>query len=173
MVESVFGVAFRNGHELFLYFLLKRGNRGEVYYALPAATDQKSDWIYHGSHHASGETHHVSDNYQFFMRDQDRKRQKPDPGFRGVEHIITRPVASDEPRAVGRICDVSRFSAILEVPVEVLSPKKYETYIAADLTDPDSRPTFGEKSRILAQRAFNDSVPWIWVTVLRRSHDDS
>jgi hypothetical protein len=53
----------------------------------------------------------------------------------------------------------------MEVPASLLSSKRYETYISIDLTEPDGPPIVTALGEVVAQQAFRDASPWIWVTV--------
>ena len=79
--------------------------------------------------------------------------------------MVTRPIASDEPRKFNVRCDRAEFSEVMEVPVRRLSSKTYETYIAIDATEPGGQPIITPGAKIVAQHAFRDAVPWILVTV--------
>jgi hypothetical protein len=81
------------------------------------------------------------------------------------EQLVTRPIASDEPRAFNVPCDPSQFSEVMEVPIGLLSSKRYETNVAIDATEPGGQAIITPGAQILAQRAFDDAIPWILVTV--------
>jgi hypothetical protein len=56
----------------------------------------------------------------------------------------------------------------MEIPIEILSPKHYETYTSVDVSGPGSQPTLmGGGEEILLQRVFDDAIPHITVTVYR------
>jgi hypothetical protein len=118
-------------------------------------------WDPHGSHHRDGRTHHKSFDQKTF----EQQRQKPDSAFHGTEQLVTRPIASDEPRAFGVICDPTKFYEVMEVSITLISSKKHETMVSVDLTEPDGEPIITPGGTILAQHAFADSIPWILVTV--------
>jgi len=40
------------------------------------------------------------------------------------------------PRTFGVVCDPTKFSDVMEIPVEVLSPKHYQTYTSIDVSEP-------------------------------------
>jgi len=42
-------------------------------------------------------------------------------------------------RAFGVICDEDEFSDVMEIPVEMLSPKKYEMAVSIDVTEPGGK----------------------------------
>jgi hypothetical protein len=155
-------VAIRDGQDLFLWLRVRRASSG-IYCVIPIGRSwpDRKEWNPHGSHHRDGRRHFKSFGKRIFPAGQ---RQKPDSDFTGSETLITWPIASHEPRAVGVICDRAEFYEVMEVPASILSSKKYETHILIDLTEPDVPPivAFGE---VVAQQAFKDAPPWIWVTV--------
>src|SRR5260370_31833776 len=162
MAEKMFAVAVRDGTDLFLWLRLKRAPSG-IYYMIPTGRGDDRDWKKwdpHGSQHSDGRFHHKSFDNKIFPE----KRQEPDANFTGTEQMVTRPISSDEPRAFGEICDPTEFHEVMEVPISMVSPKKYETQIAVDLTEPNGEPVIGPGAKILLQRAFNDAIPWILVT---------
>jgi hypothetical protein len=167
MMERMFAVAIRDEKNLFLWLRIRRAPEGDVYVMLPTGrqTAEWKKWNPHGSQHKDGHFHHKSFDRKLIAQE----RQKPDCNFRGTENLITRPIASDEPRAFGVICNPAEFSGVLEVPANMLSTKKYEMSISIDLTEPDSPPIITPGSRIVAQRAFNDSIPWILVSVFLKT----
>ncbi len=93
------------------------------------------------------------------------QHQKPDSNFQGTKQMVTRPISSDEPRLVGVICDPTKFDEVMEVPVSMLSSKKYETNIAVDVTEPGGQAIITPGGKILLQHALADTIPWILVTV--------
>ena len=163
MMERMFAVAIRDGQDLFLWLRVRRAIRGDIYYMIPtrgSGPDRKK-WNPHGSHHKDGQRHHKSFGKKIFAE----QRQKPNSDFTGSETLVTRPIASHQPRAFCGICDPTEFSEVMEVPTTLLSPKTYETYISIDLTEPDGLPIITALGEVVAQRAFRDAPPWIWVTV--------
>lgn len=96
-----------------------------------------------------------------------KEHQKPDTNFEGAINLVVRPIAADEPRAFNVGCDPREFSEVMEVPVRLLSRKRYETNVAIDVTAPGGKATIGPKDEILAQRVFDDAIPHVLVTVHR------
>lgn len=164
-MERMFAVAIRDGKDLFLWIRIRRAVGGDVYYMLPTGRQEPGwkKWNPHGSLHKDGHFHHKSFNKKIFSK----KGEKPDSNFKGPVNMITRPIALDEPRAFGVICAPTEFSEVMEVPVSILSPKKYETCVSVDLTEPDGPPSNNTSDgKILAQHAFKDRIPWILVSVV-------
>ncbi len=165
--RTQFAVAVRDGNDLFLWLQIRRSPAGDVYVAIPTGRNQLEwkKWNPHASHHKDGHFHHKS-----FDREQvSQVRQKPDCGFHGTENLITRPIAADEPRAFREIVKLAEFAELMEIPVDLVSTKKYETCISVDLSEPDGLPIITPGARILAQHAFQDAVPWILVTLFSTS----
>jgi hypothetical protein len=162
--ERMFAVAVRDGKDLFLWFRIRRAARGDLYYMIPTGRTgaEWRKWDPHGSLHKDGRFHHKGYDQKIMAQE----RQKPDANFKGVENMVTRPISSDEPRAFGVICDLAEFSEVMEIPVEMLSPNKYETVISIDVTEPGGQAIVTFPGReILAQRVFDDSVPHVLVSV--------
>jgi hypothetical protein len=164
-MERMFAVAVRDGKDLFLWIRIRRSAKRELFYMIPTGRDDDDwkEWNPHGSLHKDGSFHHKSFDQKIFPK----KVQKPDPSFKGSLNMITRPIASHEPRAFGVTCDPAKFSEVMEVPVSMLSPKKYETQVSIDVTEPGGPPSINTSDgQILAQQAFKDSSPWILVSVI-------
>jgi hypothetical protein len=166
-MERMFGIAVRDGADLFLWMRLRRAATG-VYYVLPTGREYDSEWKKwnpHGSWHRDGRLHHKSFDQKEFPAEQ---KQEPNAAFKGTHNLITRGIASDEPRAFGVRCDPTKFSEIMEIPAGILSPKHYETHTSVDLSEPGLQPLLmGGGEEILSQRVFDDAIPHITVTVYR------
>jgi hypothetical protein len=114
----MFAVAVRDGDDLFLWIRIRRANTGDIYYMFPTGRtgSEWKRWDPHGSLHKDGHFHHKSFERKIFPE----QRQKPDSDFKGTEQLVTRPIASDEPRAFNVPCDPAKFSEVMEVPVGLL-----------------------------------------------------
>jgi hypothetical protein len=55
----------------------------------------------------------------------------------------------------------------MEVSVDLLSSKRYETNVAIDVTEPGGEAIITPGAQIVAQHTFSDAIPWILVTVFR------
>jgi hypothetical protein len=138
--DRMFAVAVRDGDELFLWIRLRRAAGTDIYYVVPTGREDERDW----------------------------KKWNPHGSWQGTYNLITRGLASDEPRAFGVLCDPTKFSEIMEVPVEILSPKHYETYTSVDVSEPGLQPMLmGGGEEIPLQRVFDDAIPHITVTVYK------
>jgi hypothetical protein len=81
--------------------------------------------------------------------------------------LVTVPIARNEPRAFGVICDPTQFTEVMEVPATILSNETYKTYISIDLIEPGVQLGVAiHGTEVLAERTFDDSIPWILVRVL-------
>jgi hypothetical protein len=144
---------------------LRRAAGTDIYYVVPTGREQDPKWEKwnpHGSWHKDGRVHHKSFNKKFLPAE----RQKPNAEFKGTYNLITRGIASDEPRLFGVPCDPTKFSEIIEIPVGILSPKHYETHMSVDVSEPGLQPSLmGGSENILSQRIFDDAIPHITVTV--------
>jgi hypothetical protein len=163
-MERMFAVAVREGKDLFLWFRIRRAASGELYYMIPTGRTEAEwkKWDPHGSLHKDGRSHHKSFNQKLLPK----KGQKPDANFKGTEPWITRPIASGEPRTFGEVCNRSEFSEVMEIPVEMLSPKKYETVISIDVTEPGGKAILTTPDRqILKQHLFDDALPHVLVSL--------
>jgi len=164
-MERMFAVAVRDRNDLFLWTRLRRAAGTDIYYVLPTGREHDPKWKKwnpHGSWHKDGRVHHKSFNKKIFPAE----RQKPNAEFKGTYNLITRGIASDEPRTFGVPCDPTEFSEIMEIPVGILSPKHYETHMSIDVSEPGLQPLLmGGSENILSQRIFDDTIPHITVTV--------
>jgi len=164
-MDRMFAVAIRDGDDLFLWIRIRRAADGDIYYIFPTGREG-AEWKKanpHGSLHKDGTLHHKS-----FNRKMSRKRiQKPDANFKGPVNFVTRPIASNEPRLFGVICNPAEFDEVMEVPVGILSAKRYETHVSIDVTESGGSPSLNTSDgQILAQHTFQDSLPWILVSVV-------
>ena len=101
LLERMFAIAVRDGDDLFLWVRLRRAARNDIYYVLPTGREDDAEWKEwdpHGSWHQDGSLHHKSFNRKMLPAES---RQKPNVEFKGTHNLITRGIASDEPRALG------------------------------------------------------------------------
>jgi hypothetical protein len=164
-MERMFAVAIRDGEDLFLWIRIRRAADGDIYYVLQTGRPEAKwkKWNPHGSLHKDGQFHDKS----FDQKLSAKKGQKPDADFKGTANMVMVPTGPDRPRAFGVICDPTKFSEVMEVPVSILSPN--ETFVSVDLTEPRGAPSNNTSDgRILDQRRFKDSIPWILVSVVSK-----
>jgi hypothetical protein len=150
--ERMIAVAVRDGGDLFLWLRIRRSKEGDIYYMFPTGRTDKEwkKWDPHGSLHKDGRLHHKSFNKKFMPT----QHQKPDANFKGTTQLVTRPIASDEPRKFNVVCDPKKFTDLMEIPVGKLSPKKYETNIAVDVTEPGGKAIITFGAEIVDQKEF-------------------
>jgi hypothetical protein len=167
-MERMFGIAVRDGTDLFLWMRLRRAARTDIYYVLPTGREDDPEWKEwnpHGSWHRNGRLHHKTFDHKMFPA---QPKQEPNAAFKGTHNLITRGIASDEPRTFGVRCERTKFSEIMEIPAGILSPKRYETYTSIDVSEAGLKPfLMGGGEEILSQRVFDDAIPHITVTVYR------
>lgn len=157
--ERRYAVAVRDGADLFLFLDIRRGPGGDVY-VNHLTTGWLRGWNPHTSKHKSGEGHERGFKDTFGVR----RGQKIDASFRGVENVIVRGIARDEPRGLGIPCVPSDFVGVMEIPIDKLRPERYRTSLSVDITEGKPMPisTPGTQPQ---QKVFDDDVPWIVVTL--------
>ncbi len=152
-------VAVRDGGDLYEFLRIRRSSHGDVYTAI---ANKGGKWNPHGSWHADGWYHQKGHDHP----SNGHRRRKPDANFRGTENHSTICIEPEYARKVGRTCDPSKFSEVLEIPVEKLRPLPSPTNISVDLSEPGGQPIVaGPSSVILAYWELRDAVPWIIVTL--------
>jgi hypothetical protein len=124
--------------------------------------DNVAGWKPHTSYHASGQHHQKSFGKAFAVQ----KKQKPDPAFKGTANLVVFGVATGEHAAVNVRCDPKDFNAVFEVPLAMVRPEKYRTYMYADLVEPGVDPILFPGATILKQESYKDEEPWIVLTFL-------
>jgi hypothetical protein len=164
-MDWMFAVAVRDGKDLFLWIRVRRTAAGDIYYMFPSGRKEAEwkKWNPHGSLHESGQLHHKSFNKKM----AEKRVAKPDFDFKGSLNLVTRPISAEEPRAFGVFCNPVEFSEIMEIPVSILSSKKYETSVSIDVTEPHGSTSLNtSEGQIVQQQTFSDSTPWIIASVI-------
>ena len=160
-------VAIRDRNDLFLATYFRRSPKGEIFGMRPIK-DQRSEpkkWNPHWSLHKNGKIHHKS--YDKKITASERQLPEPNSNFQGAFNADYFDLARHEPRASGYSCDRSDYSDVMEVQASLLSTRQGETYISVDLTGPEGAPSVNTSDgEILAQRRFDDALPWILVSVV-------
>lgn len=165
--KRVFAVAVRDGVDLMLILSICRGPEGDVYVNFPR--EHEPNWKPHSSYHASGQHHQKSFGHKYFVS----HRQHPNKHFAGTENVVTTGVAVGEPRAINRPCNEADYLAVFEISVDELRPEKYRTYLSVDLTEPNGQLIIPQGAMVIRQIVFQDSVPWIQVTLFDTgAHDE-
>ncbi len=145
---------------LYLLATVVRAAATDVYVNWPR--DHVAGWKPHTSYHASGQHHQKSFGEALDVR----KKQKPDPCFRGTVNLVSFGVATGEHTAVNVRCDPKDFSVVFEIPVAIVRPEKYRTYVYADLVEPGVDPVLFPGATIAKQESYKDADPWIVLTFL-------
>lgn len=146
--------------DLFLMATVVRTQASDVYVNWPR--DHAPDWKPHTSYHASGQYHQKT----FGTALDIQKKQKPDVNFKGTKCVVSFGVAAGEHKAVNVPCNSSVFNSVFEVPIALVGPKKYSTWLYVDLVEPDVEPTLFPGATILKQETYRDAAPWIVLTFL-------
>jgi hypothetical protein len=148
-----YAVAIEDGGELGLTFWIKRSAKDEIFLFYPRDPEMDP----HASYHRDGTYHQKS--HGLAMSPQ--KRQALDSSFRGAEHLGRFSGHGAGPR----INDPSAFDDVLVVSPDVLSGKR--GCVVVDLIEPGGRPAphHREQMRIVDERIYQDSSPWIVVAI--------
>ncbi len=93
-------------------------------------------WKPHTSYHASGQHHQKSFGKAFDVR----KKEKPNPAFKGTVNLVAFGVATGEHTAVNVRCDPKDFNAVFEGPLAMVGSEKYRTWVYVDLVEPGVSP---------------------------------
>ena len=146
-------MALQDGDELGLTFWIKRSAKGEIFLFYPRDPEMDP----HASYHRDGTYHQKT--YGLAMGAQ--KRQPLDGSFRGVEHLGTFYGHGAGPR----INDTAAFDDVLVAPLGILHGRG--GCIVVDLVEPGARPAphHRELLRIVGERIYEDSSPWIVVAI--------
>jgi hypothetical protein len=163
--KPMFAVAIRDGQEdLFLWIRIRRSRNGDVFCmrSIGGEGELASKWNPHWSHHKSGRFHYKSFGKKRFSR----MGQTPDSDFRGAEPPFATDIRSDDLRDFGVICNPKEFCDVMEVPATLISPANpRETFVSLQLTEPGGQADIADGCEILLQKAFNDTIPVILVSV--------
>lgn len=157
-------VAVRDGADLLQVFTIRRAAAGDIY--INHKRDWMAGWDPHTSYHASGQHHHKAFNRKLLTK---RQLQRPAPGFKGSQNIVTHGISADEPRAIATPCRPSSFDQVFEIPCSDLKLAKYHTYLSDDITDSNAQPIITPAAKILRQAILKDALPWIVLTLFDTS----
>jgi len=162
-IDKRYAIAVLDGACLFLFLWVKRSEAGEFFAILPRPHDTSINA--HASYHADGRCHIKSHDMSSHNRIMCRLKQKPDQNFVGTEHLLDQRIDQAGPRAIGKKCDPNAFSEVFEIPVSELGTKTYNTHVSADLVSGGHRPILVPNARVIRQREFRDSFPFIVLTL--------
>jgi hypothetical protein len=152
--EKLYGVAVREGDDLWLVLWVRRNKKGEYFVMVPQA---KQGWDPHTSYNRDGKLHSKSFNRKHVVQ----QRQSLTGKFRGTETLGA--YGGYGPKSVGATCDPSQFSGVLELGPGVLGPS--EGLIIVDLVEPNHEPQPWPHFKQIAHQIFDDDVPWIVIRI--------
>jgi hypothetical protein len=154
----MYAVAVRDGHELFLFCRINRTVTGDVYVIPPRADP---NWNPHVSYHASGQHHVKSYDQPYHVSHW----QRPNANLQGTRNMSTMGIAAREPRITNAPCKIEDYTEIFEIPISELRAEEYHTFVSVDLTESSAQLIIAPGARILRQAIFQDTRPWIIVTL--------
>ena len=165
-VEKRYVIAVRDGTCLFLLLWVKwvdRSEAGEFFAFLPRPHDTSINA--HASYHADGGYHIKSHDMSRRNRIMRQLKQKPDQNFVGTAHLLEQRIDQGGPRAIGQKCDPNAFSEVFEIPVSELGTGEINTHVSADLVSHGHGPNLVPNARVIRQREYRNSFPFIVLTL--------
>jgi hypothetical protein len=157
--DTLYAIAIRSGDGLWLLARVRRSQAGDVYFLIPR--DEPS-WNPHASYHQSGISQVRSYRWKHFIT----QRQRPDGSFRGVETVFVLAIQPGEAYLHRIACIAKKFNGVFEIPIDH-SPQDEHHTLVVDLIEPGIAAAPGPWREIVLQKAFQDAVPWILVTLWR------
>ena len=154
--DLLYAVAVEDEAGLWLTLWVRRSPKSEYFVMIPR---RDGEWNPHVSWHVDGGFHHKTYDHRIVRQE----RQRPDASFRGSENMILTPVTAD-PRVVGAMCDRSQFDGLLVVPASGLGARQRH-HVSIDLAQTGHCEVSQPGNRLVDQRVFKGSVPWIVVTL--------
>jgi hypothetical protein len=151
--ESRYGVAVREGSDLWLALWVRQSPKGEFFVMLPRPDGQ---WNPHNSLHGDGTFHGKSHDHKMFAQ----QKQRPD-SIRGSEHLGS--FGGYSPKAIGALCDPADFTGVFEAPSSVLGPRN--GVICVDLLERPDSPSLEQPFEEVARHLFGDVAPYVLVRV--------
>jgi hypothetical protein len=161
-VEKKYAVAVRDGACLLLFLWVKRSDAGDLYAFLPRPHDTSINA--HASYHADGRYHIKSHDMSGRNKIMSQLKQKPDQSFAGTEHLLEQTITQANVRAIGQECYPDEFSEVFETPVSELETRTY-IRVTADLVSLGHGPNLVPDARVIRQRDYRDSFPFIVLTL--------
>jgi hypothetical protein len=156
--DSVYGIAFRDGSDLWLALWIKRSAKGEFFIFHPTVD---GSWNPHSSLHNDGTFHMKSHNNVVL---QPQQRQAP-CSIKGTEHLGA--YGGFAPKTIGALCDPADFTGVFEVPPNVLGPRN--GMVTVDLMEPgsDAQP-LAHPAEEIGRQVFTDAAPHVLVRIFRQ-----
>ncbi len=156
-----YAVAVRDGTRLFLFMEVTRKKAGDFYANLPRPHDPSIK--VHASYHASGKFHVKTHGLPPIM---DQYRQRPDSNFAGTKNLMDQKITPAIVRSIGQACEPEEWSAVFELSVADLGDGiARNTHVTADLVAAGAEPSLVPNARIMQQRQFRASSPFLVLTL--------
>jgi hypothetical protein len=153
--EYRYGVAVRDGANLWLTLWVRRSRTGEFFVMIPRGD---SEWDAHTSYHLDGTVHSKSRGSKILPA---QKRQPLTGVFRGAENLCQ--YMGHGGRTTGAVCDPSLFAGVVEVPPGVLGPK--HGAVAVDLIEPGHDPVDLFWKQTEMHEIFRETTPNVVIRV--------
>jgi len=162
-VEKKYAVAVRDGPGLLLFLWVKRSEVGDFYAFLPRPHDTNINHA-HASYHVDGRYHIKSHNMSGRNKIMYQQRQKPDHSFVGTGHLLEQTITLANVRSIGHECDPNEFSEVFEISVLELETRTY-TRVTSDVVSPGHGPNLVPGARVIRQKEYRDSFPFVVLTL--------
>jgi hypothetical protein len=91
-------------------------------------------------------------------------KQKPDENFEGTEHLLEQTITLPNVRSIGHECDPNKFSEVFEISVSELETRTY-VRVTSDVVSPGHGPNLVPGARVIRQKEYRDSFPFIVLTL--------
>ena len=159
-----YAIAVRDDGKLFLMLTINRDTGGDVYVNFNERDNKHKP---HSSYHASGQLHHKSyGSYNFPIR----KKQQPKGKFSGSESIITTSIRKGDARAWNVPCKQNNYLEVMEIADEIITPE-FGYQFSVELVEPKGVPWISTYpyARIIQQKIFKKSIPWIAASLYEMS----
>lgn len=156
---KMYAVAVRDGGDLRLLSSIRRSIDGDVYFLIPRS---KVNWKLHASYHKSGEFHIRSGRSKLLPT----KQRPPDASFRGTEGVFASAIQPGELPLYRTPFNVAEFDDVFEISISDFPSYEHHT-LSVDLVEPGNGPTTGPWKKLVHQKCFQDTVPWILVSFWR------
>jgi len=151
-------IALRDGKSLWLLAVIKCASKGDFYYFMPR--DYMKGFP-HASHHKDGRTHIRSSGFKHVPW----SGQKPNASFEGVGDLMAEGI---QPGALAKYrmpCVESDYTDVWKIPLETLNDAEQHTLLAQLLQPGQESSPRLRWGKNVAERIFEDTVPWIRVTL--------
>lgn len=153
--EDKYGVAIRDGVDLWLTLWVRCSRKGEVFIMYPRGD---RDWDAHASYHLDGTLHQKSHGK---VMGAPLKRQPLTATFTGSEHLGV--YGGHGAKSIGAVCDPAAFTGVVTVEPGILGPR--HGAVAVDLVGPGAEPMFFVGKVVQRQVFARGSRPSVVITV--------